>query len=63
MPIFTLIEQILRLINNLLEGVPVELRRAQAIVWGEVTVNLLPAKYRPAIQEALDSLKSAPPEK
>ncbi len=57
MPFFALAEQILRLINNLLENVPIELRRAQAIVWGEVTVNLLPAKYRPAIQVALDSLR------
>lgn len=49
--------QVLRLINNLLEGVPVELRRAQAIVWADATVNLLPVKYRPAIEKAIATLK------
>jgi hypothetical protein len=52
-----LAEQVLRLVNNLLEGTPVEVRRAQAIMWFELTVSLLPADHQPRMREALAKLK------
>ncbi len=60
MPILVVVAlatQVLRLINNVLEGVPVELRRAQAFIWFDVTARLLPTKYRSQMQEALSSLQ------
>jgi len=55
--IVALVEQILRLINNLLEGTPVAVRRVQTTAMFELVVPLFPAEYRPMLEEAIAKFK------
>jgi hypothetical protein len=56
-PIIALIEQILRLINLLIEGTPIEQRRATAIAWFHATWPFvswaLPADIRKQVEEIM----------
>jgi len=55
--VVALVEQILRLVNNLLEGTPVGVRRVQTIAMFEIAVPLFPAEYRPMMKEAIAKFK------
>lgn len=56
-----LIKEILRLVNNLIEGTPMEQRRANAIMWYNVTFpivkGLLPKDVAAAIEAAMADVK------
>lgn len=57
LPILAVIEQVLRLINNLIEGTPMEQRRANAIGWYKATWPLvawaIPVETRKQIEEIM----------
>ncbi len=55
--VITLIAEILRLVNNLLDGTAVEQRQAQARIWFDVTYpvveRFLPEKTRARVRELM----------
>ena len=61
LPILALIEQVLRLINNLIEGTPLEQRRAAAIAWYHATWPLvswaIPADTRKQVEQIMSEVK------
>jgi hypothetical protein len=61
--ILALLEQILRLINNLIEGTPMEQRRANALIWFHATwpiiKPMLPKDVQAAVEQAMASVTAA----
>jgi hypothetical protein len=59
--VLSVIEQILRLINNLIEGTPMEQRRATALGWYRATWPLvawaIPADTRKQIEEIMSQVQ------
>ena len=59
--VLSVIEQVLRLINNLIEGTPMEQRRAVALGWYRVTWPLLawaiPEAQRKQIEELMATVE------
>jgi len=57
-----LIQEILRLVNNLLEGTPIEQRRASSIAWFQMTwplvKGLLPAATQTQIEAIMSEVKA-----
>ena len=60
-PILAVIEQVLRLINNLIEGTPMEQRRATALGWYKATWPLvawaIPEATRVQIEEIMKGVQ------
>lgn len=58
---FGLFEQLLKLFNLLIEGMPIEQRRANALIWFHLTwpivAPLIPLEDRKAIEEAISKVK------
>ncbi len=57
--VVALVEQILRLINNLLEGTPADMRRVQTVAMFEIAVPLFPKEYRAVMEEAIVRFKGS----
>ena len=59
--ILELTKEVLRLINNLLEGTPIEQRKANAILWFNTTwplmKNLFPAEIQTQVMELMKGVK------
>lgn len=47
--------EILRLVNNLIEGTPLEQRRANSIIWYQTTWPLVKGLLPPATQAAIEA--------
>jgi hypothetical protein len=59
--ILPVIEQVLRLVNNLIEGTPIEQRRATALGWYQATWPLvawaIPKETREQIEKIMSEVK------
>ncbi len=56
LPVLAVIEQVLRLINNLIEGTPMEQRRATALGWYAATWPLVAWAIPPDIRKQVEDI-------